>query len=381
MPAGGSIAVSVTDGVVTLSGETDTDAARRRAELGAMEVYGIRAIKNAIRISPVERSDPEIVADVKRRLASDARLRGGGIRAASNHGQVTLTGTVPSAAEKFRAAELSWVAGTSSVDPSDLRVAAPSGSPGSQPKIEPLTDADVRSALALALSREGSALRNLKVEVVDGTATLRGDAATLHAKYEAGNEARDVVGVKRVVNRLKVVPSDNPSDDTVRTRVESALRQSPYVRRHNLQATVANGVATLRGRTVSVFEKAQAERVVSRVPGVLAVQNRIEVEGPSKPYLHDPYVDELDSPDVALHDYRPLYTLQDDTEIRESIVSQLFWSPYVDADQVHVEVRNGVATLTGKVSSPEEARAAVKNAYDGGATAVINRMETSAETK
>ena len=40
-------------------------------------------------------------------------------------------------------------------------------------------------------------------------------------------------------------------------------------------------------------------------------------------------------------------------------------------------VASAQATLTGTVDSQREVRAAVKNAYDGGAVGVLNQLETT----
>jgi osmotically-inducible protein OsmY len=63
-----------------------------------------------------------------------------------------------------------------------------------------------------------------------------------------------------------------------------------------------------------------------------------------------------------------------DTEIRSSVESELWWSPYVDSDRVSVAVTDGVATLTGVVDSLRERRAATRNAVEGGAREVQNHI-------
>jgi osmotically-inducible protein OsmY len=63
-----------------------------------------------------------------------------------------------------------------------------------------------------------------------------------------------------------------------------------------------------------------------------------------------------------------------DLEIRDRIASELFWSPFIDRDRVEIVVEDGVATLRGTVDSWREYHAATGNAYEGGATAVRNRL-------
>lgn len=120
------------------------------------------------------------------------------------------------------------------------------------------------------------------------------------------------------------------------------------------------------------FEKAQAEDVVSQVQGVIAVENNIAVDEISPP-TYDPYVDEFD---YGLYGYGPGgYPLKTDKQIAEDIQDELFWSPFVDADDVKVTVEDGVATLDGKVDSWSEYHSAVENAYEGGSIWVRNELE------
>jgi osmotically-inducible protein OsmY len=66
-----------------------------------------------------------------------------------------------------------------------------------------------------------------------------------------------------------------------------------------------------------------------------------------------------------------------DWEIRQDIENQLFWSPFVDEDQVQVSVEGGVATLTGEVDTWGERQAAVENALQGGAASVDNNIQVT----
>jgi osmotically-inducible protein OsmY len=66
--------------------------------------------------------------------------------------------------------------------------------------------------------------------------------------------------------------------------------------------------------------------------------------------------------------------VKSDDRIEEDIESELFWSFFVDSDNVEVSVDDGIATLTGVVGSWQELKAAVENAFDGGAVGVRSEM-------
>lgn len=63
-----------------------------------------------------------------------------------------------------------------------------------------------------------------------------------------------------------------------------------------------------------------------------------------------------------------------DLEIERDIERQLWWSPFVDADQVTVDVEDGVAHLAGTVDTHAERDAASENAFEGGAVFVDNDL-------
>lgn len=94
--------------------------------------------------------------------------------------------------------------------------------------------------------------------------------------------------------------------------------------------------------------KDQAEEVAAGVHGVVDIANNLDV------------------------DYE--FTEKTDQEIKEDIESQLWWSPFVDSDDISVEVRAGVATLMGSVEDWDELQAAKDNAREGGATSVISKL-------
>ncbi|WP_447978277.1 BON domain-containing protein [Candidatus Nitrospira bockiana] len=53
--------------------------------------------------------------------------------------------------------------------------------------------------------------------------------------------------------------------------------------------------------------------------------------------------------------------------------------PFVDSDDVHIRVRDGVVVLTGTVDTPQEAEDLVEMAYDRGANKVVNKLIARAE--
>jgi len=63
-----------------------------------------------------------------------------------------------------------------------------------------------------------------------------------------------------------------------------------------------------------------------------------------------------------------------DMRIKLDVKWELSMSPFVDADHIHVVVRDGVVTLRGSVEDQSAFDAATENAIEGGATKVINLL-------
>ena len=196
----------------------------------------------------------------------------------------------------------------------------------------------------------------------------------LKAKRAATQDARDTVGVKRVDNRIDVRPTILISDQKIEDKVKSAILRDPYLESYAISVDVKNGVVKLHGTVDTSFEKAEADDVASRVEGVIMIDNNLGVQQEYHPYICDPYVDDSSIYENDWYYYRPSLVSKSDRQIKADIKKELFWSPYVDADDVKVEVEKGVATLTGTVDSWSESNAAVNNAYEGGAVYVDNEL-------
>lgn len=99
----------------------------------------------------------------------------------------------------------------------------------------------------------------------------------------------------------------------------------------------------------SAYEKERALSAASRVLGV------VEVNG-----------DAL----TVIERARP----KTDEAIEEDIRQLLIWSPYVDAEDVTVRVRDGIATVTGTVDTSTERKEVLDNVLEAGARAAKDNM-------
>jgi osmotically-inducible protein OsmY len=129
------------------------------------------------------------------------------------------------------------------------------------------------------------------------------------------------------------------TDNDIQNDIIAELKTEPDLRDDDIAVGVRDGVVTLAGFVDSYADKWRAERVVSKVRGVKAVANDMEVKLPS-------------------HARRP------DPELARAAVNALQWNILVPHDKIQVIVEDGWITLKGEVPwsyQREEAERAVRN--------------------
>ena len=125
-------------------------------------------------------------------------------------------------------------------------------------------------------------------------------------------------------------------DSQLQETVLAALRWEPSVTSAHVGVTASAGVVTLTGHVDSYASKHAAEIAASRVKGVKAVADEIEIRLPS-----------------AL--------IRGDDEIAQAAVNRLFWDVTVPRDAIHIRVESGWVTLTGEVEWHYQKENAVRN--------------------
>ena len=129
------------------------------------------------------------------------------------------------------------------------------------------------------------------------------------------------------------------TDNDIQKDIIAELKTEPNLRDDDIAVGVRDGVVTLAGFVDSYADKWRAERVVSKVRGVKAVVNDVEVKLPS-------------------HARRP------DPELARAAVNALQWNILVPHDKIQIIVEDGWITLKGEVPwfyQREEAERAVRN--------------------
>jgi osmotically-inducible protein OsmY len=114
------------------------------------------------------------------------------------------------------------------------------------------------------------------------------------------------------------------TDAEIQKDVTDELKYDPSLQDDDVAIAVRDGVVTLAGYVKSYLDKWHAERVASRVKGVRAVVNDLEVHLPTSSERPDP-------------------------ELARAAVEALRWNVAVPADRIKVKVEKGWVTLEGDV--------------------------------
>lgn len=115
----------------------------------------------------------------------------------------------------------------------------------------------------------------VQVKVQKGWVTLTGKVEWQYQKIAASDAVRGLAGVSGVSNNIDVKPRISVSD--VKKRIEDALKRNAEVEAKSIRVDVRDGMVTLEGRVKAWPERDAAERAAWSAPGVTAVVDRITV--------------------------------------------------------------------------------------------------------
>jgi osmotically-inducible protein OsmY len=141
-------------------------------------------------------------------------------------------------------------------------------------------------------------------------------------------------------------------DHKLKQDILAELAWEPSISADHIGVTAKEGVVTLTGHVESYWQKQQAERAVSRIQGVKAIAEELEIR-------------------------LPFSIKRSDEEIATAALSRLAWDISVPNDAVKVKVEKGFVTLTGQVDwhyQKDSAADAIRSL--SGVTGVTNHIKT-----
>lgn len=124
---------------------------------------------------------------------------------------------------------------------------------------------------------------NLEYQVNGDTVTLLGQVARPSLKEDAERTVKNIKGVNKVINNIKVLPT-SPMDDRIRMAEARVIYSYPTLSKYAwgpvppIHIIVDNGRVTLDGVVDSQADKDVAALQANSVPGVFGVTNNLRVQ-------------------------------------------------------------------------------------------------------
>lgn len=345
-----SLSVSAREGTVQLTGRVLSYTEKELASRVTESVRGVREVVNELELVPKSRSDRELESDILARIAYDAYLGDDPIRADVNSGLVSLSGVVGTFMEKRRAQTQAWVSGVRAVNV-DALVVAPARRDPEQRLTRPMpTDEQVAGAVRNALRLdprvpEGSVVASVEAGIV----RLHGTVTSLVSKRAAEEDAANTLGAWRVESFITVSPQAPSGDAALVQRITERLAEHPEIDLEKLTIEANAGRVALRGASDDMFETLTILRIVERTPGVIAVET------------------ELGRP--------PVVPVRSDAALERVIERALWWDPRVDGSRLELEVRGGVASISGTVPNRAVHEAVLENIRQARPLAIEDHLE------
>lgn len=301
-------------------------------------------------------NDAWITTKAKIALLTTDDLSASGINVDTIDGKITLHGSVPTEAEKARAASVAkGIDGVASVK-NLLQVVPPKNEERVEAKDEQIEER-VEQALSADPRLDGSSIDVASVN--DGVVLLRGKADSMNDHLIALNVAGKVPGVRRVESEIRAenrlsdagaatatadgvageaasAAGSTASDMWITSAAKMRLLADGDTPALDVNVDTRDGVVTLFGIVPTETAKKAAETNARKVSGVKDVKNELQVVADAK----------RDAVDAK------------DDDIERGVEQALAANRQVAEDDIDVAVKDGIVRLTGEVPSESDRLAA-----------------------
>ena len=278
-------------------------------------------------------------------------------------------------------------------NPAAQTPATPAGQAGDTAAGQPTDDTSITTSVQAKYYADDTVRgRDISVMTDGGVVTLQGDVESENAKTRAVALAREVPGVTRVEDQLRVTttsdattaqrdPAADPAKDVagttgatvdrepgwITTKIQAQYFINPEIKPWNIDVTTSNnGVVMLEGEVDSADDKAEAVKIARATEGVTRVEDRLRVKGEADTPATPGAVPSLSRPDPWL---------------TAKVQSKYFLDDEVKGHEIDVDTKDGVVTLTGSVETEAQHRQAVALARSTeGVRDVVDQLKVVPDT-
>jgi osmotically-inducible protein OsmY len=214
-------------------------------------------------------SDLSLRDDVLEELDFEPSIDASNLAVMAKDGVVTLTGHVPSYAQKIAAERATWRVNGVRAIAQKIEVELPGD--------KKLSDDDIaRRVLNIMTWDDLTPSDRIHVKVSGGWVTLSGEVPWNYQREAAEADVRKLTGVTGVSNEILVEPYVEAGD--VRKNIVDALKRHAEVEAARIKVDIhANGAVAIDGRVDDWEERQAVERAAWSAPGVRTVENRVRI--------------------------------------------------------------------------------------------------------
>jgi len=217
------------------------------------------------------KTNEEIQKDVMQEIKWDPQLRtvATEIGISAKEGVVTLSGIVDTYAKKLAAEKAAQRVHGVKVVAVDIEV--------KPVKTGVKTDTEIAEAIKNALMWNSAVNEDrIEVKVDNGWVYLNGNVEWEYEKRTAESAIKNLLGVRGVTNNI-TIKSKFIDADEIKNKIAAAFSRNARLDANTIRVEVIGSNVSLKGTVRSWTEKEEAERIAWSSPGVLTVDNKIEI--------------------------------------------------------------------------------------------------------
>jgi osmotically-inducible protein OsmY len=214
------------------------------------------------------KNDSQIQKDVIAQLNWEPILNAANIGVFVKDGIVTLTGIVDSYSKKLVAERVAKNTSGVKAIAEEIQVGISSSSRR--------TDTEIAEAILNALKWHSAVNENkIKIKVEDGVVTLNGEVEWDYQRRAAKKAIENLTGIRAIYNFISVTTTATPID--IKKKISDFFHRSATIDSDRVTVEIAGNKVILRGTVQSIKEKEDAELAAWSAPGIIDVDNRLEV--------------------------------------------------------------------------------------------------------